>query len=418
MNEHLLQYIWQHRLYDAQQLITEDHQPVVVIHQGTHNKDQGPDFLYARIRINEIELIGSVEIHIKTSDWKKHGHTGDDHYKNVILHVVWEHDTEFDLSIPVLVLRGRVSNVLLGQYSTMMAKNNHIPCAPHLNKTDRLILEQWKERMLAERLLNKVAMIRAIADKSKHYEEEIFWLLIFRNMGMPVNTDALETIYRSVPFKVWMQCRMRIQVIEALLLGQANLLSCDQEDDYMIMLQQEYRHIKRKYDLRSPQLLISNLRMRPAHFPLMRMVQLAMLWYMHPDLYAYMMHADSVDEMRKKLMVSAYDFWQYHYSLSAPSKRREKQLGHTMADLLLINSILPFRYFKAMQSKNETEKEKVICLYYEIPAEHNAIMRRWKSLGIDAHKAADSQGLLHLYKNYCASKRCLECAIGSSIIRS
>jgi len=418
MNEHLFQYIWQHRLYDAHQLMTEDHQPVFIIHQGTHNKDQGHDFLHARIRLNNIELIGSVELHIKTSDWHQHGHTGDDHYKNVILHVVWEHDSDFDLSIPVLVLRGRVSNVLLGQYSTMMAKNNHIPCASHLNKTDRLIMEQWKERMLAERLMYKVAMIRDIADKSKQYDEEIFWLLIFRNMGVPVNSDTMETIYRSVPFRVWLQCRTRIQVIEALLLGQANLLLGDQEDDYMIMLQQEYRHIKRKYNLRSPQLLISNLRMRPAHFPLMRMVQLAMLWHIHPDLYTMLMQMDSVHQMRDTLLISANDFWQYHYTTSSSSNRREKQLGRSMADIILINTILPFRFYKAMQTKNEREKEKVICLYYEIPAEHNAIMRRWKSLAVDAHKAADSQGLLHLYKHYCISKRCLDCAIGSSIIRS
>jgi hypothetical protein len=418
MNEHLFQYIWLHRLYDAHQLMTEDHQSVFIIHQGIHNTDQGPDFLHARIRLNDIELCGSVELHIKTSDWYQHGHTGDDHYKNVILHVVWDHNVAFDLPIPVISLHGRVSSVLLQHYSMMMTKDNRIPCAAHLNKTDRLIIDQWKERMLAERLTYKVSMICTIADKSKQYDEEIFWLLIFRNMGMPVNADALEAIYRSVPFKVWMQCRMRIQVMEALLLGQANLLAGEPEEDYIIMLQNEYRHIKRKYDLRSQHLLISNLRMRPAHFPLMRMVQLAMLWHMHPDLHTYMMHADSVDDMRKKLMVSTNDFWQNHYSLSAPSQRREKQLGHTMADLLLINTILPFRYYKVMQSKNETEKEKVIDLYHEIPAEHNAIIRRWKSLGVAAHKAADSQGLLHLYKHYCESKRCLECAIGTSIIRS
>ena len=417
MNEHLFQYIWLHRLYDAYQLMTEDHQSVFIIHQGTYNHHQGPDFLYARIRLNNIELIGSVEMHIKTSDWYQHRHTGDDHYKNVILHVVWDHDVDFNLPIPVLCLKGRVSSVMLQQYISMMKKDTRIPCAAHLPGTDKLKIDQWKERMLAERMLYKVNNIRLYMEKNKYHEEQVFWALLFRNMGMPVNADALETIYRSVPFNVWMKCRMRIQVMEALMLGQANLLSGEAEDDYTIMLQHEYRHIKRKYNLQSPYILISNLRMRPAHFPLMRMVQLAMLWHMQPDLYTFMMREDCILHMRKKLMVSANDFWQYHYAITSSSARREKQLGQSMADLILINTIFPFRYYHAILSGKEEDREKVLDFYDQISAENNKIIREWKCLHVPVSKASDSQALIHLYNNYCMQKRCLECAIGASIIR-
>ena len=35
---------------------------------------------------------GSVEIHVKSSDWHKHKHSDDPNYENVILHVVYEYD--------------------------------------------------------------------------------------------------------------------------------------------------------------------------------------------------------------------------------------------------------------------------------------------------------------------------------------
>ena len=62
---------------------------VVVEHPGRRNRDRGPDFLEALLAFDRERLRrGSVEIHLRASDWYAHGHGQDDCYGDVILHVV------------------------------------------------------------------------------------------------------------------------------------------------------------------------------------------------------------------------------------------------------------------------------------------------------------------------------------------
>jgi len=417
MNEHLLHYIWLHRLFNLRGLSTEDKQSVLILHSGQYNKDQGPDFLHARIRIGGIELVGSVEIHVKTSDWYQHAHTGDPHYNNVILHVVWEHNVPFEYTIPVLCLNGRVSLFLLHEYRHLMSKNQMIPCANQIAKVKPLIVSMWKERMFAERLTMKTEKLNSLLIHNKQNEEEGFWQMIFRAMGMPVNSDTFEAIFKNIPFKIWLQSSSRIQVVEALMLGQAGLLKEDFEDSYLKMLKREYDFYKKKYSIPDVHLLLSNLRMRPAHFPAIRLAQLSMMMHQYPDLYFRMMQCDSLEAMKKIIMVTANDFWHYHYSVKQGSDFREKQIGDQMAVLILINAVLPFRYLQASNQRNIPEQLKVIEFFTKIKSERNRIMQGWKQLGVEADSAFDSQALIHLHKHYCQHKRCLECGIGKDILK-
>lgn len=417
MNEHLLHYIWLHRLFNLRGLSTEDKQSVLILHSGQYNKDQGPDFLHARIQIGGIELIGSVEIHVKTSDWYQHAHTGDPHYNNVILHVVWEHNIPFEYTIPVLCLNERVPLFLLNQYDHLMSKNQMIPCASQIKNVKPLIISMWQERMFAERLTIKTEQLDDMLIKNKQNEEQGFWQMIFRAMGMPVNSDAFEAIFKSISFRIWLQLRNSIQAIESLLLGQAGLLDENIDDPYFIMLKKEYLFYKKKYVVQNAYLLLSNLRMRPAHFPGIRLAQLAMLIHQYPDLYQRVMISNSLLSMKKLLMVTANDFWHYHYSFKQETDFKEKQLGEHMASVILINAVLPFRYLLASKKRNLPEQLKIIEFYTHIKSERNRITQSWHELGIQADNAFDSQALIHLYKNYCHHKRCLECAIGKSILR-
>ena len=417
MNEHLLQYIWLHRLFNTRFLESVDRQAILIHHPGIHNKDQGPDFLHARIQIDGLELVGTVEMHIKTSHWYAHAHSGDMHYSNVILHVVWEHDMDFEKSIPVLCLKGRVPLHILQHYELLMTKTKSIPCASQIHSVSPLVFSIWKERMFAERLMVKVDQIKQYLFQNQQNEEATFWRMIFRSMGMPVNADAFESVFVSIPFKTWLQCAKRIELLEALLLGQANLLADEFNDDYLMMLQREYVYMKKKFNLNAPDLLLSNLRMRPAHFPLIRFVQLATLIHKHPDLYSKMMVADDIRQMKSWLMVTPHEFWQSRYTLREISVNREKPIGVQMAELMLVNVVLPYRYFQAIQKGNISEQIKVIENFTKIKAEHNTCTRSWASLGVKSEHAFDAQALQHLTKNYCQSKRCLSCAIGKEILK-
>ena len=75
--ENLLHYIWKYRLYTATSLTTVDGLPLEIIDPGVQNTDSGPDFFNAKIMIDGTLWAGSVEIHLKASDWKAHNHHAD-----------------------------------------------------------------------------------------------------------------------------------------------------------------------------------------------------------------------------------------------------------------------------------------------------------------------------------------------------
>ena len=82
--EMLLQYLWEHRLWDYGSLKTIDGRRVNVIDQGRRNQDSGPDFFNAKIEIDGHIWAGNVEIHVRASDWHRHGHHADRAYDSVI----------------------------------------------------------------------------------------------------------------------------------------------------------------------------------------------------------------------------------------------------------------------------------------------------------------------------------------------
>ena len=92
--EQLLHYVWKHKLFPLTQLTTDIHQEVEIIDPGLHNRNAGPDFFNAKIKIGGTLWVGNVEIHDKASDWYVHGHDKDERYDNVILHVCGELDVD------------------------------------------------------------------------------------------------------------------------------------------------------------------------------------------------------------------------------------------------------------------------------------------------------------------------------------
>ena len=132
ITERLLQFIWQFQYYNINELQTSTGESIQVVSPGQLNSNQGPDFINARIRIGKTLWAGTVEIHINSSDWKKHRHQSDKNYNNVVLHVVWQNDYpesyEEEKRIPVLELKSRVSKIFLKRYEELMQSSSFIPC--------------------------------------------------------------------------------------------------------------------------------------------------------------------------------------------------------------------------------------------------------------------------------------------------
>src|ERR1044071_2490872 len=129
MTERLFQFIWQFQYFNKSELATITGESVQILYPGKFNSDQGPDFSDAKIKIDNTTWAGSIELHVKTSDWEKHNHQKDKNYNNVILHVVWEDDeATIHNSIPLIELKTRVSKILLERYEELMNSASFIPC--------------------------------------------------------------------------------------------------------------------------------------------------------------------------------------------------------------------------------------------------------------------------------------------------
>ena len=243
--EKLLQFIWQFGYFNTSGLVTTEGEKLAIIFPGGLNTNGGPDFTAARIRIGETTFFGNVELHLKTSDWEKHRHHLDPNYRNVILHVVFQHDKNMSSRVPVLELEPRISSLLLERYFTLMNASSFIPCNASVANTKALVWAAWKERLLAERLSRKGTQILSLLQESNQHWEEVLWWLLARNFGMKVNSEAFEAIARTLPINVLAKHKSSILQIEALLFGQAGLLAADFSDAFPRLLQREYRYLQK-----------------------------------------------------------------------------------------------------------------------------------------------------------------------------
>ncbi len=417
MTEKLLQFIWQFQYFNKASLSTVAGEPVAVMIPGQYNTNQGPDFLDAKIKIDKTTWAGSIELHIKTSDWDKHKHESDKNYNNVILHVVWENDGAKN-KLPVLELKDKVPKILLQRYEELMNSSSFIPCEKTISTVKDITWKGWKDRLLAERLLRKSATVEEYLKQNNCHWEETFWWLLARNFGFKVNADAFEAIARSLGTSLLAKHKNQVQQLEALLLGQAGLLEKKMEDDYARLLQREYSFLKDKYKLKPIHQPIHFLRMRPGNFPTIRLAQLAMLVNSSVHLFAGIKDTNDIKDIHEWFGVTANDYWHYHYRFDDESVFRKKKLGASMIDNIIINTIAPVLFAYGNYHNEQKYKDKALKWLDETAAESNSITNGFEKIGVENKTAFDSQGLIELKHEYCDKKKCLECGIGNSLLKS
>ncbi|MES2773688.1 MAG: DUF2851 family protein [Bacteroidota bacterium] len=421
MNERLLQFIWQFQYFNRQDLYTVAGEPLQIIAAGDWNTNQGPDFNQARVKIGETLWAGEVELHLKASDWHKHHHTKDAQYRKVILHVVWENDLQVKdqngIPIPTLEIQNRVSNLLLTRYDHWMQQLRPIPCGADIVSVSALTWQNWKERLLVERLEQKTEHIQQLLQQTNNNWEEVFWRLLCRYFGAGVNSECFEQLATSLPLNVLIKHKNQLQQLEALLLGQACLLNRRFTDHYPLLLQREYVFLRKKHQLQPITKTPVFLRMRPVNFPTVRLAQLAMLIHQTVHLFSKIKEATDIKVVYKLFAVTANDFWNDHYQLDETSEHQPKKLGSQMINTILTNAAAPMLFAFGKYAAEHSYCDKAIRWMEELQAEKNTITRLFTDLGIENKSAFDSQALLHLRKHYCDQKRCLECAVGNAILK-
>lgn len=416
ITERLFQFIWQFQYFNNSELTTVTGEPLQIIHPGLSNLNQGPDFSNARIRIGDNTWAGTVELHILTSDWNRHQHQNDSNYRSVILHVVWE-DDRTDLLIPVLELKSRVPKLLLQRYRELMDAGSFIPCEKTIRNIPDLNWKGWIDRMLAERLLRKAALVQSYLQENKNHWEETFWWLLARSYGMKVNADAFEAIARSIPLKLLRKFSELYQY-EALLFGQAGLLNKEFKDEYPGLISREYSFNYGKYEIKPNQMPLLFLRMRPGNFPTIRLAQLSALVHGSVRLFAKIKEANSLKEVKKWFNTPAGKYWDNHYLFDEPSAFRPKMPGNAFVDSIIINTIAPVLFAYGDYHSDQSCKDKALQWLEETAAENNSIIKGFGQAGIEIKTAYDSQALIELKTQYCDRKRCLDCGVGNYLLKT
>lgn len=418
MQERLLQYIWKFQYYHYSDLATSQGEALQVIFPGHAHGNQGPDFFNAKLVIGGTTWAGNVEVHIRSSDWNLHRHTGDDHYANVILHVVWEHDLPDDaLPFPTLELQSRVSNNMLERYNTLMRENRFIPCETQLHRIGHIHLLAAMDKMVAEKLEHKARDIRDILQRNIWHWDELLWWMIARNFGMPLNGELFEAVAQSIPIQVLIKNATALDMLEAMLFGQAGLLKPNMNDPYAARLKKEYTYLAKKYNFKKVHFSPVYLRMRPANFPTVRMAQLAAFAEKSPDLFSVIKEAVNSGEIEDMLQVTASTYWDDHYSFDQPSPSKPKRIGQERAHNIMINTIVPVLYAYGLLSGDAAIKQKSLKWLQLMKAEKNQTTKAFEALGFIHKHAFDSQALLYMKKEYCDKRNCLRCSIGHAILK-
>ena len=422
MKEFFLHYLWRTKRFDFQQLVTTDGQPITLQHVGQHNKNAGPDFLDARIRIGDTLWAGNVEIHVRSSEWLQHQHQHDTAYDNVILHVVYEEDKNIHRKsgskIPCVELKKRIPSGISRSYQRLSKNEHWIPCQHQFASVGQIIKELWMDRMLVERLEQKTTDIANNLEKNHHNWEESFYHFMGRSFGLKVNAAPFELLAKVTPISVLAKHRDNLFQLEAILFGQSGLLQKEFKEAYPNKLKKEYAFLQKKYQLQPIQKESWHfLRMRPPNFPTIRIAQFALFFFQTEHFFSKILAAKNVTEIENMFTLKLSNYWKTHYVFDKESKPRNKSLGKSTIHLFIINTIAPFLFLYGQQKDEPYYKDKALQLLEAIPAEKNKIIDQWKGLGLEPNSAYQTQALLQLKKVYCTQQRCLSCAIGGEILK-
>jgi hypothetical protein len=253
-----------------------------------------------------------------------------------------------------------------------MASQSFIPCERLLPASNFVSpgyrWPAFRHTLLLQRLQSRAAFIRSLIDENNPHWDETIFRLIARSLGQPVNTDGFLSIAQNFPLSFLLRRRSDPARLESLFRAAAARLDPP----------------------------LSFHRMRPAHSPNVRLRQLAAILTRYTGWFTTLIESD-----RPAVILETLDA----DGLGVQTKRS-----------ILINAHIPLLYAYSLLRQEPQLRDKALRWLHETPPENNTIIRRWQQLGLPTATAADTQALLELKKNFCDPKRCLDCAIGQSLL--
>ncbi len=394
---------------------------------GQPNPHAGPDFFNAKVRIGSTMWAGNVELHFRSSDWRRHGHDTDENYSNVILHVAQ------DVDCPVTSVGGKripqlqlpIPAQMQANYEELLRTSDYPRCHRIISTLGNFVVHSWMDTLLCEREEARARGILKLLDDYSGDWERVLFVTLARSFGFGLNGDAFEEWAKRIPFGRIGKHRDDLFQIEALFLGTAGLLEgIDSTDDYVQKLQKEYAYQRRLFSLPEPlpRVAWKYLRLRPQNFPHIRMTEMAWMYsngkVQISNLLDCVRAENAVECLCDQLRATTSDYWITH---TMPGKRvapRKLTLSKNTRCLLIVNAVVPVLYSYATSHGNDSLKERLFGILRNMPAEDNRILRLWKECGVDVSSVADSQALIELKRNYCDRSDCLRCSFGYEYLKN
>lgn len=407
MTEQLLQYTWKHRLFPTP-LLTTHGERLEVLDPGLWNHDAGPDFFNAKIIIGGQEWVGNVEVHLKSSDWLRHGHQEDKAYDNVVLHVVGEADTDVQLAsgrvLPQVVIAA--PHDVAESFSALMAQEAYPPCYRIIPHVAQIKVHAWLNALTVERLQQKTERIDRWLQQTGGDWERTFFIALARGLGFGINSDAFELWAAGIDLSQVGKHRDNLEQVEAFFLGTAGLLPRALKaaegkagSSTAALWQREWKFLQSKFGLTAmPPEQWRYLRLRPQNFPHVRLLQLARLYHEAHLALSPLLQAPDADAVRQL------------FATALP------QLQKSSITLLLVNVAAPILFAHGRSHHDDERMEHAFALLENLPAENNTITRSWRLASLTVASAADSQALLQLRHAYCDRRDCLRCRFGAEYL--
>ena len=428
--EQLLHYTWKHRLLPLTELTTTDGRRVEIIDPGLHNRNAGPDFFNAKVKIDGTLWVGNVEIHTRATDWYQHGHDRDPRYDNVVLHVCEVVDREVQNSVghylPQMSLS--VPQHIRDNYDELQKTDQYPPCYKIIPDLTRLTVHSWMAALQTERLERKTEDIRRRAELCGGSWEDAYFVTLARNYGFGINSDTFEQWAMNVPLKAVDHHRDDLFQIEAIFMGQAGLLELATvpkhyqqdalNDGYLAKLRNEYQYLAHKFSMKPMDAARWNfLRLRPQNFPHIRLSQLANLYYQRKAGLSQLVECKTVDQLKTLLSTHVTPYWETHYTFGSLSAKNEKHLSSGSLNLLMINTAIPMLFAVGRHRQKEELCDRAFDLLEQLKPENNHIIRMWQQCGLPVQSAGDSQALIQLKREYCDKRDCLRCRFGYEYLK-
>ncbi len=374
IKEEYIHYLWKNKLLLANALKLKNGEEINVIDIGVHNENQsGPDFLMASIKINKLVWHGHVEIHVNSSDWYHHQHHKDSNYNNVILHLVYNDNKpvkQNGILIPTIEINRLIVASHYQSYLNYYKYKSTIFCSKKLNP----------EYLADFSAQQKIAFQNRINRKSLQLKEtthhETFNRLVARVFGGKSNGDVFEGLLEK-------------QVSN-------NLIEDAPSQKTPSLIRRTFIE-EAAYNERY---------VRKGHRPQSNAQKRLNEWLLFTEKYQI---SDEIQLSKSSINLE-----------ESINRLRNKLVGIIstfMIENLILNALLPFLYRYSIVNSHAIELTAFIAAYRKLPAEDNAITRKWNKIGIILKNAYESQASLEIYQQFCLLKQCANCEVGKKIIQ-